>query len=138
MFARPPLRFPDVEAWAVAYLVAALAARPVGETYADNVTVTAYWPDQSMPGRLVVVRDDGGPRVSAVTKLCSLAVNVWAETEEVATDLTLLVAGLLEQAPGNGSVVRHDGATGPARVEESSEKPHRYLTADLVVRGADL
>lgn len=134
--ARPPLIFPDVEAWAVAYLAGELAGRP--EAYASGVTVTATWPEGVIPARLVSVRDDGGPRLDPVTKVAGLGVNVWAATQEDAADLALLVAGLLEGASGVGPVVRHDGGTGPVRVVEESGRPHRYLTADLVVRGADL
>lgn len=134
--ARPALVFPDVEAWAVGYLSAALSARP--EPFAAGVRVTATWPAGQIPARLVAVRDDGGPRSGPTTKTTSVAVNVWAATQEDATDLALLVAGLLEAAPGHGAIVAHDGGTGPARVVEESGIPRRYLTADLVVRGADL
>lgn len=136
MLARPVVIFPDVEAWAVGYLSAALAARP--ESVAVGVKVTATWPSGAIPARLVAVRDDGGPRSGPTTKTTSVAVNVWASTQEDATDLALLVAGLLERSVGSGPVVAHEGASGPVRVAEESGRPHRYLTADLVVRGADL
>lgn len=134
--ARPVLIFPDIGLWATGYLSAALAAR--NEAYAAGAVVTGYWTADAMPARLVTVRDDGGPREGPVTKRCSVAVNVWADTEKDCTDLALLVAGLLEEAPGQGAVVAHDGATGPVWVRDNTSKAHRYLTADLVVRGADL
>lgn len=134
--ARPALIFPDVAAWAIGYLDAALDARAEG--FASGVTVAGYWTGVALPARLVTVRDDGGPREGPVTKRCTLAVNVWAATQEDCTDLALLVAALLEDTPGVGAVVAHDGATGPVWVPDNSGRPHRYLTADLVVRGADL
>lgn len=133
--ANPVQIFPDLSAWAGDYLRTAIAARP--EPYASGVTVTGYWPEgRAMPPRLVTVRDDGGPRTGPVTKTVSVAVNVWAVNEHDCSDLALLVAALLEAAPGSGPVVAHEGATGPARVPDTT--PHRFLTADLVVRGADL
>lgn len=134
--ANPVQVFPDVTSWATTYLRDALAARP--EVYASGVTVAPWWDGTDLPARLVTARDDGGPRDGPVTKRCSVAVNVWAATESDAADLAALVAALLEAAAGNGPVVAHDGSTGPVRVPDNTGKSHRYLTADLVVRGADL
>jgi hypothetical protein len=136
--ANPVQIFPDVAALIGDYLRTAIAARP--EAYASGVTVAGYWPEgKAIPARLVTVRDDGGPRLGPVTKLVTIAVNVWAATEADCSDLALLTAALLESAPGDGPpILAHDGATGPVRVPELSGKPHRYLTADLVVRGTDL
>jgi hypothetical protein len=133
--ANPVQIFPDLSSWASDYLRTAIAARP--EPYASSVTVTGYWPEgKAMPARLVTVRDDGGPRVAPVMKRVSLAVNVWAATEADCSDLSLLVAALLEDAAGSGPVIAHDGSTGPVRVRDST--PHRYLTADLLVQGEQL
>lgn len=135
--ANPVQIFPDVAAWTIDYLRTALAARV--EPYASGVTVRHTWHEgDSLPARLVTVRDDGGPRVGPVAKRVSVAVNVWAASEADCADLSLLVAALLEDAAARGPVISHDGSTGPVRVREPSETPHRYLTVDLIVRGADL
>lgn len=133
MFAKPSVVLPDVEAWAVTYLTAALAARV--ESYAD-ATVSNKVPDET-PARLVTVRDDGGPR-GEVTRSAAVAVNVWCDTEADASDLARLVVALLEQAPGNGPVVGWSSTAGPTRVPEESGRPHWFATVDLVVRGSAL
>lgn len=139
MFGPHPLRFPDVKAWAVdTYLPAQLAARPAGETYADGVTVAGQWTDTALPNRLVTVRDDGGTRDGPVLKRSLLAVNVWAESWTVASDLSRLVVALLESSPGSGDVVSHEATYGPIEIVEAAEKPHFYFTVELKVRGSSL
>lgn len=123
MFSRPAVLFPDVEAWAIAYLKAALT----------EVTVSNKVPG-TMPARLVTVRDDGGPR-QEVTKTVNLGVNVWATSDADCSDLARLVVAHLEASAGNGPVVAHDGTSGPYAVVEASTKPHRYASVDLRVRG---
>lgn len=136
MLNKPPVIFPDAEAWAIGYLKPALAART--EPFASGVTVTNKAP-KTMPARLVTVRDDGGPRLDDVRKVASIGVNVWAASMADVSDLARLVAALLEAAPGSGPVVAHLSTSGPYPVaEEASEKPHRYLSVDLSVRGEPL
>ena len=135
MFSKPPLIFPDMALWSVTYLRAALTAR--AESYASGVSVLTIVPN-ALPTRLVTVRDDGGPRSPDVTKVSSLGINVWAANDADCTDLANLVAGLLEAAVGNGPVVGHLGSSGPYPVADPGAKPHRYLSADLVIRGASL
>lgn len=134
MFSKPAVIFTDVEAWAVGYLQAALDAS--SEPYAEDVAVSNRTPKR-MPARMVTVRDDGGPR-SAVTKVASLAVNVWAQSEEDASDLMRLVVALLESATANGPIVGHESTSGPARVPEESGDPHWFGSVNLVHRGASL
>lgn len=136
MLTLPPVVFPDVEAWAIAYLKAALTARP--EPFTTSVVVTNKAP-ASMPARLVTVRDDGGPRLDDVRKVVSVGVNVWAASLADVSDLARMVAALLETSPGDGPVVAHLSTSGPYPVaEEATEKPHRYLSVDLSVRGEPL
>lgn len=131
---RPSILWPDVEAWAITYLTAALAARE--EPYADAVAVRKDV-GKAMPPRLVTVRDDGGGR-GDVTRSSGLGVNVWAATDEDCSDLARLVCALLEAATGNGPVVAVTGSFGPYPVPEDSGKPHRYLSVDLIVTGVPL
>jgi len=135
VFAKPAVVFTDLEAWAVTYLVAALAAR--AESYASGVTVSNRVPE-ALPARLVTVRDDGGPRSPTVTKTSSLGVNVWASSAADATDLARLVVALLEQSAGSGPVKGSTATSGPYRVPEQSGTPHWYASVDLVHRGTSL
>lgn len=135
MFSKPPQIFPDMALWAVTYLRAALTARP--ESYASGVSVLTKVPN-TLPARLVTVRDDGGPRGADVTKTASLGINVWAANDADCTDLANLIAGLFEAAVGNGPVVGHLSASGPYPVPDEGAKPHRYLSVDLAIRGAAL
>lgn len=128
---------PDVEAWAVAYLSAALAARP--EPYTGDVWVSTAMPVDPVTkksyrkDRMVIVRDDGGPRLDVVREVARLGVQVWAKTDEDASDLARLVAALLWAAPDGKPVVKAS-TSGPWPVPDESGQPKRYLTAELVVR----
>ena len=132
---QPSVVFPDVVDYAIDYLTTALAARPVGETFADNVTVRDRAPE-TLPTRLVTVRDDGGPR-AAVTKDVALGVNVWAESEPVCSDLARLVVALLEDANGF-PFVGHVSTSGPYLVPEQGTQIHRYAVVTLTVVGTSL
>jgi hypothetical protein len=132
MFAKPPVVFPNVEAWAVAYLTASLGARV--EDYADATVDIVPRADVA---RMVTVRDDGGPR-GDVTRTAAVAVNAWADADADAADLVLLVVALLERAPGNGPIVGYVSTAGPTRVPEESGRPHWFATVDLTVRGSAL
>lgn len=135
MIQRPPVVFPSLKAWAVGYLDTWLSLRP--ESYASGVTVRTKVPS-TMPARMVQIADDGGPRGDAVTKVSSVRVNVWAETDTDAEDLALLIAAAFEESPGDGPVVAHLGSFGPYEVPEQSGKPHYLLSVDLGVRGLPL
>ncbi|QCB93300.1 hypothetical protein [Cellulomonas shaoxiangyii] len=133
----PAIIWPDLELWAIDYLKARLATRP--EPFAQGVAVRNVVPD-TMPARLITVRDDGGGRSDA-TKTASLGVNIWAGAAKNPADcsnLARLVTALLEDAAGYGPVKAHLSTSGPYPVAEASAKPHRYLSVDLVVTGTPL
>lgn len=144
MLQRPPVLFPDVLDWACGYVRTALAAR--AEAYTSNVTVSDRVPtggtDDPFPtsGRLVAIRDDGGPRDPTVTRTSTLGINVYAKKTKDAKNLALMVAAILEASPGNGAIVAHRGATGPLNVQDPADmgRPHFYLSVDLGVRGSAL
>lgn len=144
MLQRPPVLFPDVLDWACTFVRTELAAR--SETYTANVTVSDHFPTgatgDTVPasGRVVTIRDDGGPRDPAVTRTSTLGINVWAKKIQEAKALALMVAAVLETAPGDGAVVAHRGATGPLLVQDPADmgRPHFYLSVDLGVRGSAL
>jgi hypothetical protein len=135
VFSKPAVVFTDVEAWAVEYLSDALAL--IEDDFAADVTVTNVAPE-TIPARLVTVRDDSGPRSEHVTKTSSMAVNVWAASDEDASDLARLVVALLESSAGSGAVVGHESTFGPSRVPEPSGQPHWFATVDLIHRGVSL
>lgn len=128
---RPVVVFPDVEAWAVGYLQAALATRP--EVYAADVHVSTSVP-KPRRDRMVVIRRDGGPRLDVVREAARLAVRVWAMTEKDAAGLTQLVRALLAASPGDGPARRYTEVAGPVSIADESGQPLRFFTAELIIR----
>lgn len=135
--ALPAVVFPDVELWGAAYLRARLADRV--ESYAAGVFVGNAVP-ATRRDRMVVLRRDGGPRVSAVTDVARLAVRVWGKSEQEATDLARLVRALLHDATSDddGPVLRVNDQSGPSPVADESGQPLRFMVAELLVRGSAL
>lgn len=130
--------FPDVVALTFAHVRAALEARP--EPFTDDVWVsngTDKDPDGSgrRDTRMVIIRGDGGNRLSDVRGLARLGVNVWHETDADVTDLANLVSAIIA-GMANVGPVRRASASLPADVADDT--PRRYVTAELLVRGVDL
>lgn len=135
--------WPDLEAWGVEYLTRALAACQAIYPVATGVLVRNRVPTERegdtwpASGRLVVVRDDGGPWQGDVRAVGRIGVQVWATTGEDATDLARLVVALLGAAEGDGPVRRAQ----PSRaytVTDDEGRPKRYATAELLLRGDSL
>lgn len=126
---------PDVELWATGWLRQALAGRP--EPYAAGVYVSNTVPAPRRD-RMVVVRRDGGLRLDLLREVARLGVQVWATTEQDATDLARLVAGLLWAAPNGDPVVKVTQPTGSTPAADASRQPLRYMTFELTVRGTQL
>lgn len=146
------VEFPDVELWATGFLRSSLSART--EAFASGVYVSNVIPSPRRD-RMVIVRRDGGPRLSPVLEAARLGVQVWAKTEQDANDLATLVRALLGDGvndrgntypgvfPGNtypGALiqVKKVNDTGPSMVSDPSNQPLRYFTAELTVRGQAL
>lgn len=127
--------FPDVPLWATTYLRSALSAR--SEAYATGVHVGTSMPDKR-PKRAVICRRDGGPRLDTARESARLAVQVWAGTEQDVNDLTRLVRALIWAAPNGDPVVRVDDSAGPSTFADDTGQPCRYMTFDVIVRGAPL
>lgn len=123
----------DVEAWAISFLKAALAART--ETYASSVTVTNVVP-ATMPTRLVQVRRDGG-QVRGMFDRPRLAVRCWAATEKDVTDLARLVNALMLGAPLTQPVVSVVHQSGPLPIADGT-KPQRYSLFEITTRVTEL
>ncbi len=124
---RPPVQFPDVEAWAVSYLRTAL----------DDALVAVDILDRSTKSLRVIVRRDGGPQTSPVTEVARLGIRVFGPSEQAATDLARKVYAHMGAAPGNGPVRGFRGLSGPSAVADPAG-PMRYLSCELTVRGASL
>ena len=93
---RPPaLVFPDIELILTQRIRAALNAR--SEAYAQNVHVSTSVPNPRKD-RMVTVRRDGGP-TTAHRDQPRVGINVWATTEQHATDLSRLVVAILRSLP---------------------------------------
>lgn len=121
---------PDVELWATGWLRGALAGR--SEPYAAGVFVGNVVPSPRRD-RMVIFRRDGGPRADLLYETARLGVNVWATTEQEASDLARLVQGLLLSVQGVGPVTKVDSLSGPSAIADV--QPRRYLTVEAVVRG---
>lgn len=124
--------FPDIELWATRYIREALATR--SESYTRDVFVSNTVPANRRE-RMVIVRDDGGPRLKdRVRKSTRVSVRVWAETEKAATDLVRLVAALYEVGADGRDVVRVRAVGGPYRANDGTG-PQRLVTIEFTTRG---
>lgn len=130
----------DIEAEFVAHFTAELAARP--EPHAAGVMVRARVPEEvpgdpwPASGRLVVVRDDGGPTTQDVRATARLGVRVWAPTEAETNALANLLVALVRG--WRSPVVRRTEPNRPFSVTEESSRPAAYFTAELLIRGRAL
>jgi hypothetical protein len=62
-----------------------------------------------------------------------VGVNVLADTEQDCNDLARMVSALLWASAGTGTVKRVDITSGPTTIPD--DRPHKYLTADIVQKG---
>lgn len=129
----PVVVFPDVELWATGYMRDALAART--EPYAQDVYVGNSTP-KPRRDRMVTFRRDGGPRLDITREAARLSVNVWGRTEQEVSDLSRLVAALIWAAPDGQPVCKVTTLAGPTPVVDV--QPQRYMTFELIIRGANL
>lgn len=126
--------------------LAALAAGPAGpyKELAAGVYVGNRHPPTQRP-KTVVVRDDGGPTTSVITRETTVGVTVLAGDDatqgQLATDLALLVSAIVQACPGldpDNPVAAVITLNGPYKVPEESGQPRRYLTANLAVTGKEI
>lgn len=126
----PVVLFTDIELATTTYLRAALASRAEPVTVGVKVGTTVPNP---RPVRLVTVRRDGGPRINPAREVARIGVNVWAGTEQEASDLAGLVRGLLGAMPGTTPVTKVTELSGPSPIPEDSGA-RRYMTYELLAR----
>lgn len=123
-----PIIFPDVELVLTGYLRAALAANGYPGMYVSNTR-------GSQPSA-VWVRRDGGPVLDQVREAARVGINVFAPTEQAATNLARTVSALLRAAADGNPIVRVTQPTGPTPIADAT--PRRYMTFEITVRGVEL
>lgn len=123
--------YPDVELVLTQRLRAALAAR--SETYAQNVYVSNTVPT-TRHDRMLIVRRDGGLEGS-VRDQARVSFQVWAMTEQDATDLARLVVALTKTLVDGAPILRVVPQSGPTPIADPSGQPLRYLVAEFHTRG---
>lgn len=128
------LVFPDVELLLTGRLRALLSGRP--EPYTANVHVSNSVPNPRKD-RMIILRRDGGA-VSGERDQARVGINVWATSEQHATDLARLVAALLRGLPDGNPILAIPSVTGPSTIADESRQPRRYLTAEIHTRGVAL
>ncbi len=125
----------DADLWWIVYLRGALVGRP--ETYAQGVHF-----DRAVPStrrdRMVIVRRDGG-QVTGLFDRPRVALDVWAKTEQDATDLARLVIALALQAPlADAGVTAVTHLSGPNAVPDESKQPRRLALIEATHRAVVL
>lgn len=124
----------DADLWWIVYLRGALVGRV--ESYAQNVKFDRKVPNPR-PARFVVVRRDGGG-VSGLFDRPRVALDVWSDTEQNATDLANLLIALALDAPGTSSCVRVTHMSGPNSVADPSGQPRRLSLIEATHRAGVL
>lgn len=124
----------DADLWWIVYLRGALVGRT--ETYA-----TAVYFDRAVPttrrDRMVIIRRDGG-NVSGVFDRPRVTLDVWAKTEQDATNLAALMIALALRAPLTAAVVSVRHVSGPNSVADPSGQPRRLASIEAVHRASVL
>ncbi|MDQ4502182.1 hypothetical protein [Sinomonas sp. ASV322] len=142
----PRVVFADLELWLTGWLRAELAARP--EPFCRGVFVSNRepGPDQGdvVHERMVIVRDDGGPRESVVTESRNVGTTVVAgprDAPKEAGDLARVVRAIFDDAagtqPGN-PVAAVRASRGPYSVPDPAGRARKYMTHEMVCAGTPL
>lgn len=111
----------DADLWWIVYLRGALVGRP--EPYASGVYFDRRVPTERRD-RMVIVRRDGGS-VSGLFDHPRVALDVWAKTEQDATNLASLIVALALDAAGANGCTRVTHLSGPNSVADPSGQPRR-------------
>lgn len=124
----------DADLWWIVYLRGALVGRP--ETYASNVYFDRRVPTERRD-RMVIVRRDGGS-VRGLFDTPRVSLDVWAKTEQDATNLASLIVALALEAPGSNGCVRVTHLSGPNSVADPSGQPRRLALIEATHRAGVL
>lgn len=121
----------DADLWWIVYLRGALVGRT--ETYASSVYFDRRVP-ATRSARMVIVRRDGG-NVTGLFDRPRVALDVWATTEQDATNLANLIVALALAAPLAGAgVVDVTHLSGPNPVPDESGQPRRLALIEATHR----
>lgn len=120
----------DADLWWIVYLRGALVGRP--ESYASGVYFDRRVPS-TRRDRMVIVRRDGG-NVTGVFDRPRVALDVWAKTEQDASNLAALIIALAFDAPGTNGCVRVEHLSGPNDVADPSGQPRRLSLIEATHR----
>lgn len=123
-----PIIFPDVELELTARLRADLATHGYPGMFVSN--------ERQSQASAVQVRRDGGPTLDVVRELARVGVNVWAPTQQGATDLARTVCALIRAAADGEPIVKVVQTSGPSPVADAT--PRRYMTFEVWQRGTEL
>jgi hypothetical protein len=125
----------DADLWWTVYLRGALVDRD--ETYAQSVYVGRAVP-KDRRDRMVLVRRDGG-NVTGLFDRPRVSLDVWAKTEQDATNLASLVVALSLVAPlSDAGVVNVTHLSGPNSVPDPSGQPRRLCLIEATHRATVL
>lgn len=128
--------FPDIEAWAIGYLDAALDAR--SEPYAASVFIGNEVPE-TRRDRMVILRRDGGPRLDLTREAARLTIRVYGRTEKEVSDLAALVRALIGAAADGRPVALVRELAGPTPVRDEAGRPtYRLMSVELTALGVPL
>lgn len=125
----------DADLWWIVYLRGALVGRT--EPYAQGVKFDRRVPNPR-PDRLVVCRRDGG-NVTGLFDHPRIALDVWAKTEQDASNLAALMVALALAAPlavADVTAVTH--LSGPNSVADESGQPRRLSLIEATHRATIL
>lgn len=128
----------DLELFLTSWYRARILARP--ESVCAGVDVNRVEPS-TLPKKLIVIRDDGGPETSILTGERSVGVTILAGTKsnpKDAKDLANIAYALRSQIaspdPLNPVAAVLD-STSPVMVPEAQERARVYFTLTLAVAG---
>lgn len=123
----------DADLWWIVYLRGALVGRL--ESYASGVYFDRRVPT-TRRDRMVIVRRDGGS-VSGLFDRPRVALDVWAKTDQDATNLANLMIALALHAPTQGDDVTNvEHISGPNSVADPSGQPRRLSLIEATHRAA--
>lgn len=124
----------DADLWWIVYLRGALVGR--SESYASGVHFDRRVPN-ARKDRMVIVRRDGG-NVAGAFDRPRIALDVWAKSEQDATNLAALIVALAMDAPGTNGCVRVQHLSGPNDVADPSGQPRRLSLIEATHRASIL
>jgi hypothetical protein len=124
----------DADLWWIVYLRGALVGRT--ESYAQGVYFDRRVPP-TRRDRMVIVRRDGG-NVTGAFDRPRVSLDVWAKTEQDATNLANLMVALAFDAPGTNGCVRVSHLSGPNDIADPSGQPRRQALIEATHRAAIL